>query len=105
MLSAETYIYNVLPKLAKSCRFEEFRKEMIPFRKNYYPELSDTPLVPPEKKSLYQSLLGSANWLITLDRFDINYAINTFSKYSMTPREGHMIAMCKVFEYLRYKHK
>ena len=47
MFSAVTYIYNVLPKLAKLCGFEEFRKEMTLFKEDYYPELDDTPLVPP----------------------------------------------------------
>ena len=67
----------------------------------YHPELDDSPLVPPEKISLYQSLLGSANWIITLGRFDINYAINTLSRYSMATREGHIQAMHRVFGYLR----
>ena len=98
--SAKTYIYNVMPKIAKLCRFEEFRKEMAPFKENYYPELNDTPLVPPEEISLYDQQLGSAQWLITLDKFDSDYAINTLSRYSMAPKEGHMKAMCKIFWYL-----
>ena len=78
---------------------------MTPFRQHYHPGLNDTPLVPPEKISLYQSLLGSANWSIILGRFDINYAINTLSRYLMAPDEGNIKAVCRVFGYLSYKHK
>ena len=73
----------------------------MPFHEDYHAELDESNLVPPEKISLYQSLLGSVNWIITLGRFDISYAINTLSRYSMAPREGHMKAMHRVFGYLR----
>ncbi|HEY9297802.1 MAG TPA: reverse transcriptase domain-containing protein, partial [Phormidium sp.] len=103
--SAETYIINTLPKLAKLCGFKEFRFWNTPFGEDYHAELDETPLVPSEKISLYQSLLGSANWVITLGRFDICYAINTLSRYAMAPREGHMKAMMRVFGYLRQRPK
>ena len=62
-------------------------------------------MIRPDLISLYQSLSGSANWIITLGRFDISFAINTMSRYSMAPREGHMHAMHRVFGYLRHKPK
>ena len=67
--SAETYITNVLPKLAKSCGLEEFRKFNTPFYKEYYPELDKSEFISTDKISIYKSLLGSANWIITLGRF------------------------------------
>ena len=54
---------------------------------------------------IFQSLLGSANWIITLGRFDIAYAVNSLSRYSVAPREGHMIALQRVFGYLRQRAK
>jgi hypothetical protein len=72
--SAETYITNVLPKLAKSCGIDEFKKSITPFRDDYHPELDESDLLPPDQISIYKSLLGSANWIITLGRFDIAYA-------------------------------
>src|SRR5687768_8631029 len=103
--SAETYIRNPLPKVAKLCDLEDFRKWSTPFAVEYHEEMDETPLLPPEQISLYQSLLGSANWIITLGRFDTNYAVNTMSRYSMAPREGHFKAMCRVFGYLKQKRK
>ncbi|HEY8522472.1 MAG TPA: Ty1/Copia family ribonuclease HI, partial [Nitrososphaeraceae archaeon] len=72
---------------------------------DYHAEMDESPLIPPEKISIYQSLLGSANWVITLGRFDIAYAINTLSRYSVAPREGHLLAMQRVFGYLRHLPK
>src|SRR5688500_18592419 len=40
--SAETYIHNALPKLAKSCGLEEFRKYSAPFADEYHPEMDET---------------------------------------------------------------
>ena len=38
--------------------------------------------------------------MITLGRFDIQFAISTLSQYSMAPRAGHMLALHRVFGYL-----
>ncbi|HEY9300451.1 MAG TPA: Ty1/Copia family ribonuclease HI, partial [Phormidium sp.] len=103
--SAETYLKNTLPKLAKLCGLRDFKRWNTPFCENYHAELDETPLVPSDKISMYQSLLGSANWIITLGRFDICYAINTLSRYAMAPREGHVKAMIRVFGYLQYRPK
>ena len=99
--SAETYIKNCLPRLAMACGKEEFRKAPTPFIEDYHPELDETPLVGPKDITLFKSLLGSANWIITLGRFDIAYAVNTLSRYSMAPREGHLKAMMRILGYLR----
>ena len=101
--SAETYIINVLPKLAKSCGLEEFRKWNTPFFKEYYPELDESEFISEDKITIYKSLLGSANWIITLGRFDIAYATNVLSRYTMKPREGHYLALQRVFGYLRQR--
>jgi hypothetical protein len=98
---AETYIHNCLPKLAEMCGMSQFQKQKTPFDENYHAELDDTPLLDAEGISKFRSLIGSANWIVTLGRFDICYALSTLSRYSMAPREGHMKAMIRVFGYLR----
>jgi hypothetical protein len=98
--SAETYIKNCLPRLTAMCNMTEFKKWKTPFAEECYPELDTSRLLSPIEISKYKSLIGSGNWLITLGRFDIQYAISTLSQYSMAPREGHMIALQRVFGYL-----
>ena len=98
--SAETYIKNCIPKLETMCGVNKFASSKIPFDPNYHPELDDSPLCNPDTISKYRSLIGSANWIVTLGRFDICYALSTLSRYSMAPCEGHFKAMQKVFGYL-----
>ena len=95
--SAETYITNAFPKLAKSCGLKEFQKANTSFDENYHPELNESPLLPGEQMSVYKSLIGSAIWIINLGRFDIAYAINALSRYFMASREGHMKDLERVF--------
>ena len=97
--SDETYIQNALPKLAKSCGLVEFQKLYVSFCTEYHPELDETDLLPDDEISIYKSLLGSANWIITLGRYDIAYTTNTSSRYFTAPRKGHMKALQRVFEY------
>src|SRR5687767_15881878 len=77
----------------------------MPFAEEYHAELDESDLLSPHQISVYKLLLGSANWIITLGRYDIAYATNTLSRYSMAPRKGHMNTMHRVFGYLRNKFK
>ena len=63
--SAQTYIQNNLPKLAKMCGLGDFKLWNTPFCENYHAEMDKTPLVPPDQITIYQGLLGSANCIIT----------------------------------------
>ena len=98
--SAETYINNCLPRLCSMCGVTQFKKYHTPFSEDYHPELEMSELLSPPEISKFKSLIGSGNWLITLGRFDIQYAISTLSQYSMAPRKGHMVALQRVFGYL-----
>ena len=58
------------------------------------------PFLDPIEQSQYRSLVGCANWLVTLGRFDIAYATNTISRAGMQPQEEHVKRIIKVFGYL-----
>jgi len=83
------------------CEKEQFHKYSTPFEESYHPEEDTSDLCDADNISKYKSLLGSANWVVTLGRFDIAYAVNTLSRYTMAPRAGHFKAMERVFGYLR----
>ncbi len=67
--------------------------------------MDQTPLLNEKQASLYRALIGSANWVITLGHFDVNYATNSLARFSMAPREGHMDAMKRIFGYLKKYHR
>ena len=98
--SAATYIRNGLPRMAEICGVKEFKKCKTPFSDSYHPELDTTNFLSPLEISKYKSLIGSGNWLITLGRFDVQYAISTLSQYAMAPRQGHYEAVQRIFGYL-----
>jgi hypothetical protein len=83
-LSARTYLKNVIE------RFEvtfgaELRLAKTPMSDQYHPETDDTPLLDDRGAAIYRGLIGSANWAVTLGRFDIQYATQMMSRFSMAP--------------------
>ena len=102
--SARTYIKNVCDKIEKL--FETtLRNYESPLKRGYHPELDRTVLLVGDEISKYQILVGSANWTVTLGRFDVYYAVSTLRRYSAMPRQGHMKAMLRVFGYLKHHMK
>jgi len=71
----------------------------------YHPETDTTELLGPEDVSKYRMLNVSRNWIVTLGRFDIHYAIGTLDRYLDIQREGHLKAMLRVFGYLKTYNK
>lgn len=102
-LSAETYILNIVDKLAKMVGVDEFSKSKFKtsMADKYHTELDQTKLCSPLKASKYRSLIGSANWVVALGRLDIAYATSTLARYSSMPRKGHYEAAQRIFGYLR----
>ena len=105
-LSAETYIDNVVPKLEKMVG-KDFHKSRwkAPFDETYHAELDESELCTPVVASKYRSLIGSANWVVTLGRFDIAFATATLARYCMAPRMGHYEAAQRLFGYLKNFNK
>ena len=99
-LSARTYITNVTAKMEQMFGYE-MRTYKTPMSEVYHPELDDSPFCGPRDASKYRGMVGSCNWLITLGRFDINFATQALSRFSMAPREGHFTAMQRILGYLK----
>ena len=102
--SAESYIKNSIDRLEHMIG-TEFALQKTPMSDLAHPELDDTPLLDAVQHSKFRSLVGCANWLITLGRFDIAYAVNSYSRFSMQPREGHLKGMIRVFGYIKKYNK
>lgn len=102
-LSAKIYITNIVDKLAKMVGIDKFPKSRYktPMSDDYHSELDQTNLCTPVEASKYRSLIGSANWIVALGRFDIAYATSTLARYSSMPRQGHYKAAQRIFGYSR----
>ena len=99
-LSASTYAANIVEKFERIFN-TEFRKQRTPMHEEYHPETDESSLLDQEEISLYRGLIGSANWLVTLGRFDIAYAVSSLARYSLAPRRGHLEAMKRIFGYIK----
>ena len=71
-----------------------------PMERGDHPELDETDELQMEDIKKYQSLLGALQWLVSIGRFDIAFAVMTMSKFRVAPRSGHMLCVQRIFAYL-----
>ena len=102
--SAKTYIKKVCDKIEPlmEWKLKNFGSPMDP---TYHPETDTTAHLSDDMHAKYRMMVGTLNWLVTLGRWDVHYAAQTFARYSQAPREGHMDAMRRVFGYLKHFSK
>ena len=98
--SARTYIKNTIERLERMMD-TTFKLERSPMAENLHPEIDDSPFLDATGHHRFRSMIGCANWLITLGRFDIAYAVNSLSRHNMAPRQGHLKAVMRIFGYLK----
>ena len=67
---------------------------------DYHSEEDMTPLCNIREQAIFRSLIGSANWCITLGRYNIMFAVNNLAQYSVAPRQGHLAHLLRIFGYL-----
>ena len=71
-----------------------------PLERGDHPELDVSEELGPEGIKQYQSLIGAAQWLISLGRLDIATAVMTLSSFRVAPRKGHLDRMRRVYGYV-----
>ena len=69
----------------------EPRHYMSPLDKGDHPELDDSDLLGPDDIKIYQSLIGSLQWCVSLGRLDVATAVMTLSSFRVAPRIGHLV--------------
>ena len=68
---------------------------------DYKPELDTSRLCTPGEHRRYQQLIGIGVWLQTIGRIDICFAISSLSRFSAGPRYGQLLALIKLYGYLK----
>jgi hypothetical protein len=78
---------------------------MSPLEKGNHPKLDNTPFLEADGIHDYQSIIGSAQWAISLGRLDIQTAIMTLSSFQSATHIGHLDrAKCVVRYLVRFKN-
>lgn len=79
------------------CKPKEYSS---PLEKGDHPEIDDSPELDIEDITKYQSLVGQAQWAVSIGRLDIATAVMTMSGFRANPRQGHLDRMKRVVGYL-----
>ena len=97
---ARTYVKRIINQ--SESIFGELPKEYTsPIDKADHPELDTTDELPLEKIRLYQSLIGSFQWAVSLGRYDIFCVTMTMGRFRAAPRVGHLQRLQRICGYLR----
>ena len=77
----------------------------LPLEKGDHPELDVSAFLIDEETQIYQSLVCSIQWGVTLGRFDVNTAVMSMSSFCAQPRKGHLKRLWRIIAYLcKYRH-
>ena len=74
-------------------------KFQSPLERNNRPKLDESELLELPQIKIFQSLVGSCQWVIQLGRFDIAVHIMTLSSFRTAPRIGHLTRMKRIYGY------
>ena len=64
-----------------------------------------TPVLDQERTNRFQQLIGILRWALELGRIDILTEVSCLSQHLAEPREGHIVAVYKIFKYLSLRLK
>lgn len=99
-INAKEYIKEGIRQIEKRLDIM-IREEKMPMKTSDHPEEDETPVLDNEMHREYQSLMGKLQWLVTLDRINICYAVSLLSRFCPCPREGHLTRALRVWGYLK----
>eukprot|EP00957_Ditylum_brightwellii_P166725 12691406-Ditylum_brightwellii.AAC.1 len=68
-----------------------------------HPDMDESPNLRDANCQKYQMLVGIHNWIVTLGRLDIAYAVSSLARFLIYPRKGHTERALYVFWYLNKK--
>jgi len=102
-LSSYDYLINAVQQvkdelIKKDLTLKQFGTGLCPYPACYRPEIDVTPV--------FEQLIRILRWAIELGRIDILTEVSCLSQHLAEPREGHLVAVYKIFKYLslRLKH-
>ena len=85
LLQAKKYMNKMFSTYEQMFPGETLKKQSSPILKGAHPELDDSEFVSEKDKATYISMISTAQWLVTLGRFDSTIAVSTLSLYRVAP--------------------
>lgn len=79
---------------------EKPRHVTSPLEKGDHPECDTSEFLGEREIKIYQSMIGSAQWIIQLGRFDIAVHVMSLSSFRAAPRRGHLDRAKRLYGYV-----
>ena len=98
-VSSRKYISEIIKRY--EVKHGSLRKENVPASPNDHPEDDESPLLDDDGRRHYQSNIGICQWICIAGRLDIAFAVSSLSRFSQSPREGHLKRSEKILGYLK----
>jgi len=98
-IGSRTYIKEGIRRIENM--FGTLTKHDIPMVAGDHPELDESKHLDDDEHTKYQILIGMLNWIVTIGRIDIAFAVSSLSRFIACPRQGYMDRALYVFGYLK----
>jgi len=99
-MSPMKYVERIVEDFGKRIGKISQKKYLSPLVPNDHPDVDESPLLDIEGIKLYQSLIGSFQWDVSIGRIDIVTPTMTMARFSSAPREGHLERLKRILRYL-----
>ena len=94
-MGCKTYIKEGIRRIKNI--FDTLIKHDIPMVTRDHPKLDESKHLDDDEHTKYQMLIGMLNWIVTIGRIDIAFAVSSLSRFIACPRQGHMGRALYVF--------
>ena len=98
-IGCKKYLLEALRRVEEM--FGAISKESTPLPSNDHPEMDTSDPLKPEEHRKFQMLIGMLNWLVSIGRFDVAYAVSLMARFVACPRQGHLKRAIRIFGYLK----
>ncbi len=99
-ITARDYIKEAIKQIESKLGIT-VREEKTPLKAGDHPEEDTSPILSNELHTEYQSIMGMLQWVVSLCRIDICFAVSSLSRFCACPREGHLSRALRVWGYLK----
>ncbi len=99
-ITAKTYNKEAIEQIERRVG-PKVRGEKLPMKPGDHPEEDDSPILSNEQHRLYQSMIGMLQWTVSIGRIDICCAVSSMSRFCVSPREGHLDRVFRIFGHLK----
>ena len=100
-MGCTTYTKEVIRRIEELRGTIRWEKTPLPVD-NYKPELDQSPILGEQEHCIFQILSGMKQWLNTIGRSAICFAVSSLSRFGSCPREGHLKMLSVYLNILRH---